>query len=328
MGRAGDEELAGFLGTLYGVNEVNPGKEDRLLGSLISDAYESATLDRRSLTARAHVIGASALAEERMSLLDTQIDAQAEGIIAALPANLLPERRLLAAANAIAQKAYAGKTRKSGTPYYEHPRRVAAMGFHILGQLETDGFTIDSDFKDIVVADGLLHDASEETIRSCRYYDPHRPESFSPHLVQRTFEKLGSPYAPLAATGLRLMTHYTHEPWMPTYQEYYMIGSSDFIFCLVKALDMYDNLHVDPKPLPENAPDKVRHIKGKQRLYAEGMQYLSIAAGQRTDSPDNVAWTPRFFTILRGIKASDMPELTTQLDEHIYEKPYEMKAAS
>jgi hypothetical protein len=307
------EEFAGFVLNLYGVDfEAAP----ELLPSLACDAVESG-IDEEELTARARVFGAAELVAPSLQEVIGRARQQATDLLQTIGIKEVPEdKRTVVAADSIARASYADKTRKSNDPYYTHPKRAAAMGLHILNRLEKEGYTIEPEFKDAVISTALLHDATEETIRSCKYYDPSRPEGFSPLLVREVFRQTGNPHGRIVANSLRLMTHYAKQPWAPDYRTYVMLGSSDFIFNLVKPLDMYDNLRIDPKPATR--PGDEDKIRDKQALYEACIEMLSINAPRHTDNSLNKVWARRYFDILRSIEPADLPKMVETLDAYIY----------
>lgn len=302
--------FASFILDTYGVEAP-----EMLLPALVCDAAESG-MHEGGLLERAKAFGAENLVIPSLGRVTERAQQQAAVVIEQIAGSVAPEKYTLAASDLIAQGAYAGKTRKTGAPYYNHPKQTAAMTFHIFSQLEAQGFTIEPQFKDAVVAVAVLHDATEETARSCKYYDPNRPEGFSPLLIRQVFNQTGNPHGRIAANSLRLMTHYAKQPWAPTYPEYVALGSSDFIFCLAKPCDMLHNWLIDPKPI--TGPENEQKIRAKQAMYQAGIVFLSITAPQRTDNPQNAAWARRYFDILRGIEPADVPSMVESLDRYIY----------
>lgn len=297
-----------------------------LLPAIFSDAVESG-FDEEGLVTRARHVNAEDLVIPSLNEITDRARTQAQDVLSQIGAETLPEdKRTLVAADFIAKKSYEGKERKTGTPYYYHPKRAAAMALHIFDQLQGEGYDIDRTLIDTVVCAEFLHDATEESIRSCKYFDPDRPESFSPLLIREIFTLTDNPRGKEIANSLRLMTHYAQQPWAPSYQRYISQGSSDFIFCLAKAPDMWDNLHIEPKPTAGLERAKRQKIYRKRVTYKNSIEELSRTAPWRTHNPENSAWARRYFDILRSIEPEDVPEMVENLDNYIY-GPQAMSAA-
>lgn len=304
--------FATFILDAYGLEAPS----EQLLPAVVCDAAESG-FEEEGLLERARAFGAEELVVPSLRAVTDRARRQASDILTATDSHeLLPSKRTLVAADYIARAAYANKTRRSGSPYYTHPQQAAAMVLHVFNVLEQEGYVIEPEFKDAVICTELLHDATEETVRSCKYYDPSRPEGFSPLLVREVFTQSGNPHGRIVANSLRLMTHYAKQPWAPNYQHYVSLGSSDFIFCLAKASDMYHNLYIDPKPATK--PGDEEKIRTKQQLYAADIELLSVSAPQRTDNWKNQAWARRYFDVLRNIEPQAIPKMVEGLDMYIY----------
>lgn len=316
------EAFATFILDLY---ELTPETTGILLPCLISDAVESGLDTEEVLLARAEKqpevsdLDLHEIIIPSVKHLVEGAQRQASHILEILDIERVgPNKRTLYAADQIAQASYEGKTRKTGEPYYQHPKRAAAMALFIFSQLEEEGYEVEPEFKDAVICATLLHDATEETIRSCKYYSPDRPKGFSPLLVREIFRQTGNRHGQTVANSLRLMTHYAKLEWAPDYETYVQLGSSDFIFDLVKTLDMGDNL-LHPKPITENmGRDAKDKIDRKRTLYSKLIGTMAINAAQRSDSTNNRIWSPRYFEIFRTIGLEKVPAMVQELNMYIY----------
>lgn len=309
--------FAAFILDLYG---MSPESLEALLPALVCDAVESGLDTEEVLIARAEkLVDVEELVVPSVQNLVERTQQQAKDTLEQIGIERIPpKKRALYASARIAQAAYDGKRRKTGEPYYEHPKRAAAMALHIFNKLKEEGYVIEPEFRDAVICTALLHDATEETIRSCKYYDPDRPKGFSPLLVREVFHQTDNPHGYIVANSLRLMTHYAKHDWAPDYETYVKLGSADFIFDLVKPLDMGDNL-LHPKPITEDMDSRIlEKIHDKRALYTELIGTLAINAAQHTDNADNKLWSPRYFAILRSIELDDMPDMIQDLNVHIY----------
>ncbi len=307
------QDLGVFVVANYGQESDTP---IRTLQSLVNDAAESG-IDEDGLVERARTYGVEELVIPSLSEVTERAHTQAEATLSEAIGDRPKLRMTLVASDHIAQRAYEGKWRRSGGEYYTHPKQAAALMRYVYGQLREEGFQIDDDFEQASESATLLHDATEETIRSCKYFDPDRPESFSPLMVREVFRGTGNKYAKEVANTLRLMTHYAEHKWAPTYPEYISLGSSDFMFCLAKACDIWHNLSIDPKQ-PRDVADEAK-IDAKQDMYRAGLELLSIAAPQRTRDPRYQAWARRFFEILKTTTPVMMDQLTSDFDAFIQE---------
>jgi hypothetical protein len=318
------QAFATHIFKLYGIDPDVPGSSETLLPALIFDGVESGLDSEKVLIGRAErVVDVKKLIVPNVRSLLKNADQHADDILRGIGIKKIPrQRRTVYASARIAQAAYDGKVRKTGERYYEHANRAAAMGLYILNQLETEGYKVRPKVKSAVVSSALLHDATEETIRSCKYYSPDRPRVYSPLLVRKIFQKTGNPYGREVANSLRLMTHHAKQDWAPDYEAYVRLGSTDFIFSLVKPLDMQDNLN-NPKPtegLDKAAKDKIR---GKRALYKRLIGNIAVNAAQRTDDPDQRLWVPRYFQLLKSINPADVPDMVKDLNLYIYGDPVE-----
>ena len=310
-------KFADFISELYG---VDPTSSAELLPPLTYDALESGLKTRQTMLEQAeNTAGMSELVVPGIKRLIHGAEQQARDILDQIGIEKVPpEKRTLYACDRIANAAHAGQRRKTGEPYYRHPKRAAAMVLHVFNRLEEMGYAVEPKFKDAVLCTALLHDAGEETIRSRKYHDPDRQKGFSPLLVREIFKQTNNPYGDIVANSLRLLTRHTKQTWTPDYEKYVMLGSVDFIFDLVKPADIHDNL-LHPKPITEDMDIKaIEDILKKREQYQELIGRLAMITVQRSNNTGDRRWSHHYFEMLRDIQLDDIPDMIRDLNMYMY----------
>lgn len=315
-----------FVLETYGVERDSP----ELLSSLINDAAEYGVHDEiiddhiesiEDDNIRAFVL-------EGLKEVRNRADRQADELIAEVEAShpgLSGHRKLLAAVDLMAERAYGDKVRKSGEPYRRHPKRATALEHHILSEVETKtGEPIEINLRTALLAATDLHDGTEENMKSCKYYSGQkRPDSFMPLTVRYLFDKLGNPYGPEVANALRLMTHHVDHPWAPSYREYIMIGSSSLLVCIPKTMDQDDNLYTEPKPKAGRTPEDIAKIDRKENDYRWSRHFLHHTAP--LISPQQAKWINAFYNDLFDIRPENRQEIVAaalaEYQDYVYQSP-------
>jgi hypothetical protein len=255
-------------------------------------------------------------------------DRQADGLIAEVEAaypELSGHQKLLAAVDLMAERAYGEKTRKSGEPYRNHPKRATALEHHLLSQVEAKtGEPIEINLRTALLAATDLHDGTEENMKSCKYYSGQkRPDSFMPLTVRYLFDKLGNPYGQEVANALRLMTHHVGHPWAPGYREYIYIGSSSLLVCIPKTMDQDDNLYTEPKPRTGRSPSDIAKIDRKESDYRWSRHFLQHIAP--LIAPQHAKWINAFYNELFDIHPSQRQRIVasalSKYKDYVYQSP-------
>ncbi|HTE57170.1 MAG TPA: hypothetical protein VK694_00340 [Verrucomicrobiae bacterium] len=307
------EVMGTYLTDIYGRELC----QDRLMltGALAVDAFISVPISEEQLTDMFSGIEADIVAdglEGANSRTKTQIQealAQSEGVP--------DEKKLMAVSDALAQKAYEGVFRKTGSTHHSHAFAAAAMAHHVFGKLRTEGHEIDPVFEETVVSLLLLHDAGEETMRASKHFDPNRTDSYHSLLVKRIFERMGNDYASDAADAMRYMTHLKERPWMPSYMDYILIGTQSLLFCQVKPYDIQHNHEVEPKPVTTDEEKAKRAHKWED--YDAAKSFLELNAMLHAKNREDRDAIKRSYEHIARIRnAPQVAKMVTRLQATIY----------
>lgn len=252
---------------------------------------------------------------------------QANAILALPELQSLPENeRIRGALNLVAWAAYDGKLRKSGTPFYMHPRRAAAMSFHVANELRSEGHPLDDVLIEAFVAAALFHDALEEGVTLYGPHDSSKPYAkFTPRLINELLTSGGSPYGDNVSHAIRLCTHYISRkhPWVMPYAGYILRGRQDLFFCSAKIADIKDNRDNEPMLIdPIGNREGMFKTMRKKGIYTQSLRTICQHAGeiippQVNGEPIDISWAPLFLQRLAAIKPEQIPSILEQFSAYM-----------